>query len=48
MDFFRETPEWEPLAGPHAKLRVWLERMNARPSLQVTTWERVDALAKAA
>ena len=47
VDFFVGLPEWEPLAGPHANLRAWIERMNARPSLRATTWERVVQLAKA-
>ena len=46
LDFFREIPEWAPLAGPHPNLVAWLERMNARPSMVATTWERVDALDK--
>ena len=48
LDFFRQTPEWSELAGPHANLVHWLERMNARPSMAATTWERVAAMAKAA
>jgi glutathione S-transferase len=48
LDFFRTTPEWEPLAGRHANLVAWLERMNARPSMIATTWERVDAMDKQA
>lgn len=48
LDFFRMTPEWEPLSAPHANLRAWLERMIARPSMAATTWERVAAMAQAA
>jgi glutathione S-transferase len=48
IDFFRDQPEWAPLAGPHPNLRGWLERMNARPSLKATTWERVQEVAEAA
>ena len=48
LDFFRDIPEWEILAGPYPSLAAWLERMNARPSLQKTTWERVAELAQAA
>jgi len=48
LDFFRETPEWEPLTAPHANLRAWLARMNARPSMLATTWERVAEMAEAA
>ena len=48
LDFFRETPEWEPLTVPHANLRAWLARMNVRPSMLATTWERVAEMAEAA
>jgi len=48
LDFFRELPEWAPLAGGHANLVAWLERMNARPSMIATTWERVDSMDKQA
>jgi glutathione S-transferase len=48
IDFFRETPEWEALAGAHPHLRTWLDRMNARDSLAKTTWERVAEMAQAA
>ena len=47
LDFLRETPEWDPLTAKNANLRKWLDRMNARPSMAATTWERVAALAKA-
>jgi len=46
--FFTAAPEWAELGKPHANLVAWLERMEARPSMQATTWERVAALAKAA
>jgi glutathione S-transferase len=46
--FFTMTPEWKELGLPHSNLAAWLERMEARPSMQATTWERVTALAKAA
>jgi glutathione S-transferase len=48
LDFLQQTPEWQALAGPHAYLRQWLGRMQARPSLAATTWERVAAMAAAA
>jgi len=47
LDFFRATPEWEALTAQAANLRVWLERMNARPSIAATTWERVADMARA-
>jgi glutathione S-transferase len=48
LDFFSQTPEWAPLTANKPNLSSWLERMNARPSMRATTWERVAALAKAA
>ena len=48
IDFFVETPEWEPLMGPHANLQNWHARMIARPSLRATTWEAVAKMAQAA
>lgn len=46
--FFAETPEWTALGEPNPNLVAWLERMEARPSMKTTTWERVAALAQAA
>jgi len=46
--FFIATPEWAELGAPHANLVAWLTRMEARPSMKATTWERVTELAKAA
>ena len=48
LDFFVATPEWEPLTAKSPTIRQWLDRMNARPSMRATTWERVAAMAKAA
>jgi glutathione S-transferase len=48
LDFFTPTPEWEPLTANSPNIRQWLDRMNARPSMRATTWERVAAMAKAA
>lgn len=45
LDMLSQTPEWTQLTRAHAKLPQWLERMNARPSMVKTTWERVRALA---
>jgi glutathione S-transferase len=41
--FFVPTPEWSVLGAPHANLVAWLARMEARPSMQATTWERLTA-----
>jgi len=46
--FFTATPEWAELGTPHPNLVAWLARMEARPSMKATTWERVSELAKAA
>jgi glutathione S-transferase len=46
--FFTETPEWAALGAPRANLAAWIERMEARPSFQATTWERVAEMAQAA
>jgi glutathione S-transferase len=46
--FFTATPEWAELGAPYPNLVAWLSRMEARPSMQATTWERVSEMAKAA
>jgi len=46
--FFTMTSEWAELGVPHSNLVAWLERMESRPSMTATTWERVAAMAKAA
>ena len=48
LDFLRATPEWQPLTAGHQNLRTWLDRMNTRPSMVSTTWERVAGMANAA
>ena len=48
IDFFEGTPEWSVLGAPHANLVAWLKRMQERPSMKATTWERVSELARAA
>jgi len=48
LDFFSATPEWQQLTAERPALRSWLERMNRRPSMLQTTWERVASLAQAA
>jgi glutathione S-transferase len=45
MDFLSQTPEWETLAPPDGTIAQWLARIQARPSLQATTWEAVAARA---
>jgi glutathione S-transferase len=48
LSFLTQTPEWSVLGAPHANIVAWLARMEARPSLQATTWDRVIEMAKAA
>jgi glutathione S-transferase len=48
LDFFRETPEWEPLTAKNSNLCAWLARLSERPSMIATTWERVAQMAAAA
>jgi glutathione S-transferase len=48
VEFFADTPEWSVLGGPHPNLEAWLARMQERPSMKATTWERVAALTQAA
>jgi len=48
LDFLSMTPEWAALSAGRGNLDAWLSRMNARESMQATTWERVARLAQAA
>jgi len=48
LDFLSDTPEWASLTAETPNLVSWLARMNARPSLKETTWEKVNLLARAA
>jgi glutathione S-transferase len=48
VEFFTMIPEWSELGAPHASLVSWMKRMQERPSMKATTWERVSELAKAA
>ena len=48
VELFTATPEWSVLGAPHANLESWLARMQALPSMQATTSERVSELARAA
>lgn len=45
IDFFDGLPEWGPLTADKPNLLAWLKRMNARPSMTATTWDRVAAMA---
>jgi glutathione S-transferase len=48
IEFFTITPEWSVLGAPHPNLVAWMKRMQDRPSMMATTWERVTELAEAA
>lgn len=48
LAFFAQTPEWSGLTADAANLVAWLARVEARPSLQATNWDRVRELARAA
>ena len=41
FEYLSITPEGGRLLAPHAELRSWLERMQARDSMQATTLERL-------
>lgn len=41
IDFLMMTPEGQSIAAGHPALTAWLDRMNARPSMQATTWEKL-------
>jgi glutathione S-transferase len=47
LDFFTGTPEWPLLIANNSNLVRWMERMNGRPSMRSTTWDRVAAMAQA-
>jgi glutathione S-transferase len=48
MDFLDQTTEGASLLRPHSGLKAWIDRMNDRPSLRATTWDRLLERAQAA
>jgi glutathione S-transferase len=48
VEFFTHTPEWKVLGEPYPNIVAWLARMEARPSMKATTWERTSEMAQAA
>ncbi len=48
LTMFAEVPEGAAMLEAHPKLRAWVERMNARPSMKATTWDKLHELARAA
>jgi len=47
LSFLAETAEGQDMLAPHPGLLAWIRRMEARPSLQNTTWDRLASLAMA-
>ena len=45
ISFLTEFDEGRTLLGRHANLAAWMSRMDARPSMQATTWDRVAQAA---
>jgi glutathione S-transferase len=48
LELYRRTPEWTELTAGRENLRTWLDRLEARPSMQVTLWERLPERIAAA
>jgi len=48
LELASQCQEGRDLLAPHPALRAWLERMEARPSMAATTWDRLLQLAAAA
>jgi glutathione S-transferase len=48
LTMFAETAEGASMLQPHINVRSWVERMNARPSMIATTWDKLHELARAA
>lgn len=47
LELFSRAPEWAELTRGRENLVRWLERMEARPSLRKTVWERLAELPQA-
>jgi glutathione S-transferase len=43
LEFFTHVDEGKPMFAAHPNLKAWVDRMNARPSLRRTTWDRLTA-----
>jgi glutathione S-transferase len=48
LSMFALTEEGNGILGGHPALGAWLARMEARPSMQATTWDKLLARAQAA
>jgi glutathione S-transferase len=47
LSFMGDSPEGKALLAPHANLRAWIARMEERPSMRNTTWDRLTEMAMA-
>lgn len=47
LSYLTETGEGQEMLAPHPKLVAWIRRMDARPSMRNTTWDRLASLAMA-
>jgi glutathione S-transferase len=47
LTMFAETAEGASMLQPHPNISRWVERMNARPSMKATTWDKLHELARA-
>jgi glutathione S-transferase len=41
LSMFTQAPEGAQILHEHEKLNRWLARIEARPSMQATTWDRL-------
>jgi glutathione S-transferase len=48
LSMMADCAEGRGLLAPYPALLAWLERMQARPSMQDTTWDRLLEVHKAA
>lgn len=48
LSIFAQTPEWSALTHNHPNILAWSKRVEARPSMSATTWERVAQLVTGA
>ena len=48
LALFAEAPEGAQILREHENLKGWLARIEARPSMQATTWARLNQRAAAA
>jgi glutathione S-transferase len=45
LSMFAQAPEGAQILHEHENLNRWLARIEARPSMQATTWDRLAAAA---